>query len=267
MMLDEERIADLRAATGSTASTWPSPRPSNRRRWPSRCCRGPTPQRRVEQVLSAARVVDIAAGGRRCSDGARRHRRDKEVLPSAWLDATRTKPRPRSRPNAARSVRTSRLTASMMVLAGLRARMPMSALERLIARIDREDAVLGRKRPDAMKALMAAVEEKLDVARRLQLARDRWALLAPAYDRYQAEITRPIDLLSTLKPSLDDIKALSGSTPASLAAIESAVSQILTIAAGIRPPQDLAAAHALLVSAAQLAGNAARIRAKPYAAT
>jgi hypothetical protein len=85
-------------------------------------------------------------------------------------------------------------------------------------------------------------------------------LLAPAYDRYHAEITRPIDLFSTLTPSLNNIKALSGSTPASLVAIERAVSQIVALAAGIAPPQDLAGAHALLVSAAQLAGNAARMR-------
>jgi hypothetical protein len=63
-----------------------------------------------------------------------------------------------------------------------------------------------------------------------------------------------------MAPSLNDIKALSGSTPGSLVAIERAVSQIVALAAGIAPPQDLAAAHALLVSAAQLAGNAARMR-------
>jgi hypothetical protein len=63
-----------------------------------------------------------------------------------------------------------------------------------------------------------------------------------------------------IKPALDNIKTLAGSTPASLMAIESVVAEIVKIAAGIVPPQDFAGAHALLVSAAQLAGNAARIR-------
>ena len=38
------------------------------------------------------------------------------------------------------------------------------------------------------------------------------------------------------------------------------MSQILTLATAIAPPDEFAAAHALLISAVQLAGNAAQIR-------
>src|SRR5439155_3463693 len=63
-----------------------------------------------------------------------------------------------------------------------------------------------------------------------------------------------------LNPALENIKALAGSSPIALATIERVVAQILTLSAGIVAPDELAAAHALLVSAVQMAGNAARIR-------
>lgn len=260
-MLDEA-IADLRAATGSSRfdlalSAYAEPATMAEPLLP-----GPTPQEAIEQVLRAARVVETAAERTSLLKTALIGiERDKAVLPSAWLEATRkeTDAALRTEQQLDRSYQS--LTAWMMTLAGRRAKdADVRGLERLIARLDREDAALGRKRPDAVRALIVAVEEKLDAARRLQLARDRWALLAPVYDRYHAEITRPIGLFSRLKPSLDNIKALSGSSPASLVSIERAVSQIVALAASIAPPQDLAAAHALLVSAAQLAGNAARMR-------
>ena len=63
-----------------------------------------------------------------------------------------------------------------------------------------------------------------------------------------------------MKPALEDIKALSGSTPGSLVATERAVSRIVQLVVAIVPPAEFVAAHALLVSAAQLARNAAQIR-------
>jgi hypothetical protein len=63
-----------------------------------------------------------------------------------------------------------------------------------------------------------------------------------------------------LKPALEDIKSLAGSTPAALRAIERAAVQILRAVSLVLAPEDLRPAHALLVSAAQLADSAARIR-------
>jgi len=63
-----------------------------------------------------------------------------------------------------------------------------------------------------------------------------------------------------LTPSLEGVKALAGSSPATLAMMQGHVARILALASGIAPPEELAAAHALLISATQLAGNAAQIR-------
>jgi len=114
-----------------------------------------------------------------------------------------------------------------------------------------------------LELLLADSQTKLDVARQLRLARDRWALRAPEFRRYWTAITEPIDLFALfarMRPALDDIKSLAGSTPATLAATDRAMMQITRRAAAIAPPDEMRAAHALIVSAAQLADNAASIR-------
>jgi hypothetical protein len=161
--------------------------------------------------------------------------------------------------NVDRSYRT--LTARMMALANQRARFgDVNGIERVIRAISQRNEALGAARPDAVTALLTAVRARLDAARQLQLARDRFALRAPVLHEYRIAITVPMDLFTQLKPALESIKALSGSGPATLARMERTVAHFSSLISAIAPPQELAAPHALLISAVQLAGNAARIR-------
>ena len=111
----------------------------------------------------------------------------------------------------------------------------MPGLERLLLSIQRRDAALGARRPDAVNALVAAVEAKLDAARQLQLARDRWAMRAPELSRYRVAIGAPIDLFTELKPPLEDIKSLAGSPPPTLTFIQRRVARILKLVSEIAP--------------------------------
>ena len=133
-------------------------------------------------------------------------------------------------------------------------------MERLLRTVEQRDQALGARRPEAITALVVTVLDKLDAVRRLRLARDRWALRAPVYAKYRVAIRAPIDLFGALAPSLESIRALSGSTPASLSSADRLTMRIQKLAASIAPPEELAAAHALLVSAAQLAASATSIR-------
>ena len=125
----------------------------------------------------------------------------------------------------------------------------------------RSDQALGGQRPETVAALIAAVEARLDAARRLQLARDRWALRVPEFRQYRAAIqasarsVRHAGALASSKSSCWPAAL----RPASMR-IESAVSQILEQARTIAPPEEFRATHALLVSAVQLAGSAGQIR-------
>jgi hypothetical protein len=187
--------------------------------------------------------------------------REKAALPTDWAEATRAE----VQAEIDRDLKLDRsyrsLSVRMMRLANRRAaQADVRGIERVVTAIHNWDAALGGKRPDAVGSLIDAVEAKLDAARRLQLARDRYALRAPELTRYRVAIRTPMDLFAQLKPSLEAVKALSGSAPATLNWIQRTASQILTLAKAIAPPDECAASHALLISAVQLAGNAAQIR-------
>jgi hypothetical protein len=260
-MLDDA-IADLRAATGAgrfnlSLAAFVDPPTIVEPLLPP-----PTPQEAIEQILRAARTVDAAAERTSLLTTALVSLdRDAAVLPAAWVAATKADVEAAVQAELRVDGSYRRLTALMLPIADRRARGgDVRGLERLLTRIQERDAALGGRRPDAVAALVAAVEEKLDAARRLQLARDRWEMRAPAFNEYHAAMSRPFDLFARLKPSLENIKALSGSTAVSLATTERVVAQILKLAATVVPPEEFAAAHALLVSAVQLAGSAAQIR-------
>ena len=260
-MLDEA-IADLQAARGSgrfalTLSAFSDPPAIVEPLLPP-----PTPREAIEQVLTAARAVDMSA--ERISlllSAVAAIDRDVAALPAEWAAVTRAE----TQVEIGRELEVDRsyqtLTLRMMTLANRRARQAdVRGIERVVRVIHQRDAVLGTRRPDAVNSLIEAVQSKLDAARQLQLARDRFALRAPELRRYRLAIRGPMDLFAQLKPALEAVKALSGSAPNTLGAIQRSVSRILTLASAIAPPDELAAAHALLVSAVQLAGYAAQIR-------
>src|SRR5712691_683140 len=262
LSLLDEAIADLRAARSPgrfdlTLSAFADPPTIVEPLLPP-----PTPKEAIEQVLVAARAVDSPAE-RTSLLATAVATIDSEIdaLPADWAESTREETLAAVLAELRIDQSYQSLTARTMALANRRARLAdVRGLERLLRGIPQRDAALGAKRADAVNALVTAVEAKLDAARQLRLARDRWALRAPVLGRYREAIRKPMDLLAQLKPSLENIKALSGSPPAALIAIQLNVSSILTLAAAIAPPDELAAAHALLISAAQLAGNAAQIR-------
>jgi hypothetical protein len=261
-MLDEA-IADLRAATVTPGRfdlsfaafvdppTLPEP-----------LLPPPTPQEAIEHVLTAARTVENAAERTSLLSAALVSiDRDKDALPAAWV-ATR-----RSEIEAAvqAELRLDRsyqlLTTRIISTANYRAsNADVLGLERLIRTVQQRDRLLGERRPEAVNALLAVVEEKLDAARRLQLARDRWEMRAPVLRQYRVAIRQPMDLFAQLNPSLEAIKALSGSSVESLATIDRLSARIVGLASAIVPPEELAAAHSLLMSAVQLAKSAASIR-------
>ena len=136
----------------------------------------------------------------------------------------------------------------------------MRGIQRLVGETAQLDQALGSARPDVVKALLDSLDGELDAARRLRLARDQWALQAGDYRRYRRSIALSMARFTRLKPALSDIKALAGSSSGSLATIERLAKQIRRTIVKVTPPDDLVATHALLVSAADLAVNAAGIR-------
>jgi hypothetical protein len=264
-MLDDA-IADLRAATGDghlnlTLSTYMGdPPPAVQPLLPP-----PTPKEAIEQTLLASRLADSPVERESLLDAAIRELdRSGTSVPADWRAATHAA----AQAELASERRLDRVyqTLSTRVMARAEERAKAAdvrGLEGMLEAVARRDAALGRQRPDDINALVTAVQAKLDQARQLRLARDRWAMRAMEFEKYRLAITEPIDLFALfarITPALEDIRSLAGSTPGALGATERAIAQIAKRAALIVPPQEFNSAHALIVSAAQLASNAAVIR-------
>ena len=264
LSLLDEAIADLRAATGQgrfdlALSTFTEPPAA-----PVALLPAPTPKDTIEQVLLAARFVDTSAERTvLLATALAGLNRDAAVLPSAWLDATRTETKARLDADALVDRTYSSFTAQTMAAATRRARAgDVQGLERLAAAVRQRDQVLGSQRPESVNALLAAIQNQLDAARRLQLARDRWALRAADFRRYSVAISATLRRFDSLTPLLERIKSVAGSSASALAALDRNIGVMLKQTSKITPPPELGPAHAMFVSAVQLAGSAARIRAE-----
>jgi hypothetical protein len=260
-MLDEA-IADLRAASGErrfdiALSAFAETPPPIQQLLPPL-----TLKESIEQVLNAARNVDSSVERTSLlSTAMAAINRDASSLPSEWVASTRSGVEAALATELRIDASYRLMTNTVLAAADRRARSAdVRGVERLLDRVYARDRELGAVRPEAVSALVGAVQEKLDAARRLRLARDRWELRLPALTEYGTAIRAPFALFARLKPQLEDIKALAGTSPSALATLQQGTSQLIAMMNGIAPPEEIVAAHALMISAAQLAANAVTTR-------
>jgi hypothetical protein len=260
-MLDEA-IAGLRAAAGERkfdltfAAVTDAP-VANEPLLPK-----PSPREAIEQTLLAATLSPSA------SDRVSlltmvivNLERDGKALPTDWAWSTRVETQA-ALANEARFDREYQLfTGRMLGTAKLNARRgDVRAIQRLLTEIPRADASYGRRRPEVITSLIAAVEHELDGARRLQMARERFAMRAGDFRKYRTSVIGPIVRLTSLTSALEDIRSLAGSPAATLATIQRVTAQLLASLSSVVPPDEFKGPHSLLVSSAQLARAAADIR-------
>jgi hypothetical protein len=262
LSLLDEAIADLRAASGDdkfaiSLSAFAEAPPVTEPLAPAS-----TPKEVIEQELLASQLA--ASSGERTQlleTALASLTRDAAFLPADWAGATRIAAKDRLDAERLADRSYQSLTRQIIGIADTEARSgDVHALTRLVDRVYERDIALGSQRPETVAALVAAVEARLDAARRLQLARDRWALRAPVLRRYQAAMQGPLLRFAALQPLIERIKDLAGSSPVDLSTVELGVAQLLDQTRAVTPPEELASAHAMLVSALQLAASAAQIR-------
>ncbi len=256
----DEAVSDLRAQAGINqfdlnlvAGVEPPPPPSLPR---------PTPAEAIEQVLRVARASDNAAERVSLLQAAIR------VLdrPSAGMAPRWVKQTQRSAGQAiAAEMRIDRAYRDLAHSALGRAleaasRADATAVQQILADVRQRDERLGRKRPDEVASLVAAVEAQLDAARRLRLVRDRWQVQYPALRRYVDLARGPIDQVARAKKSLDSIRQLAGPDPAVLRTLRTRLASAAQTIARLTPPPDAAGVHATLTSACQMALRSVEVR-------
>jgi hypothetical protein len=222
----------------------------------------PSEQETIEQTIVAAHFAQTPTERvALLKDASAELARTYAAVPADWALTTRAAVRREIAAEARIDRSYELMSRRMLSVADYRARQAdVLGVERVLMRIAQRDALMGGVRPEAINALVTEVEEKLDAARRLRLARDRWLLRAPDLANYRAAISRPLDIFATLRPALEDIKSLAGTSPATLARLDRLIAWILQRASDISPPEELSGAHAVFVSAVHMAENAAAIR-------
>jgi hypothetical protein len=133
-------------------------------------------------------------------------------------------------------------------------------VQRVLDRIPRDDARLGRKRPDVVEALRLSVQSQVDAARHLRLLRDRWAIRRSLYAEYQRSVGGQLLQLVKAQPALEAIRRLDGPPPDVLLTLQSRLQGGAEQMERMRPPVDLRAVHDLLLGAWRFAENAVQGR-------
>jgi hypothetical protein len=222
----------------------------------------PTTQESIAQAMNVARMTDVAAdrtslltmilgvldrnASALSSDWVRLQRR--EAVEAMAVEA---------RIDRAYGTMTRRVLHAASTAAG---RADVVEIESLFKVVDRRDEQLGRRRANEVDALVAAIQERLDAARRLRLVRDRWAMHQEAFTAYRRSIKGAVDELARNRSRLEAIRRLAGPEASGLASLGTRLEITARRLAQITPPEEVRAAHALLVSASKLAANAVDVR-------
>lgn len=130
-------------------------------------------------------------------------------------------------------------------------------VERVLAKVAKEDQKLGGERPETIQALRASLDAQLDSARRLRLMRDQWLVRQSLYQQYQDRVGNQIAQLVRAQPQLESIRRLDGPSPRRVLTLKNRLAGGADRLERLQVPQEMKSAHDLLVGAWRFAENAA----------
>jgi hypothetical protein len=254
-------IAELRVAAGQTrfdlALTAPLPAAST-----VPLLRAPTDTEVVEELMTASTLVDSPA--ERMSllqtvvgllDSA------VGLLPEAWAE--------RIRKSALGGIKEEKkLDKAYAALAKDAIASAVKAgehgdsrkLEEIREHVRREDAKLGSRRASDVSALLATLEAQVDASRRWQLALDQYEMRAPGFRIYRRSMVGSFSTIRSATKGLEEVRQMVGPKPGDINPIAQRLARGTRNLYRVRPPRELASAHALVRSAWELAESAFRLR-------
>jgi hypothetical protein len=260
LALVDEVISDLRASAGEARFdlnlvadvAGPPPLPP---------LPPPSLQESILQALWASKLAGSPAERRSLIEAALGALDHGSALPTSWALATRDRATRALRTEDELDARVKRIRAATLAPAEtLAARGDVRRVEHLLAEARRDGAALAVERGDEIAGLLAALEGRLDVARRVRLALDQWALKADVLRTFERTMGRHIKDVSRSQSALHDIRTLAGPSLRTLEALDVRFSRASSQLATVTVPPDGRPVHAVLTSAVQLAANAVRLR-------
>jgi hypothetical protein len=139
-------------------------------------------------------------------------------------------------------------------------RADVAGIESLLRAVLEADDKLGRKRPEMTASLLATLDGRLDAARRLRLARDTWTARRDGLNRYQRGIRAAVDRFRRSIPALEQIRQLSGPSPAALMPLSIRLNEALRELNKVSVPAEAHAIQGMLTNASQTAIRAVASR-------
>jgi hypothetical protein len=136
----------------------------------------------------------------------------------------------------------------------------VAGLEQLAARVQREDARLGYQRPETMQALLASLAASAASAREKRAALERYQSRRSAYRSYLRSIRDTLGKFDDVIEEIVAVRAFAALSGRRLSRTEKRVGAIVVALLPAQPPAELASAHELLLSSAQLMGQALRLQ-------
>ena len=136
----------------------------------------------------------------------------------------------------------------------------VAGLEQLAARVQREDARLGYRRPETMQTLLASLAAAAAGAREKRAARERYESRRSAYGSYRRRIGDTLGKFDDVIDEIVAVRAFEALKGRRLSRTEKRVGAIVVSLLPAQPPPELAPAHELLLSSARLMGQALKLQ-------
>jgi hypothetical protein len=218
----------------------------------------PTVREQIDQAFRVAALVDQPAERVALLQAALRLLADEgAVIPPAEAATIRRTAEAAIRVEQAIDARYTDMARRLMTDASRgAARARVADVEQVLNRISREDARLGRRRPQIVQALHSSVQQQLDAARKFRLLRDQWMIRRSLYFAYQRSVGTQLLQLVKSQPALEAIRRLDGPAPDMLVTLQSQLRGGAERLQRIAPPPDLRATHELLLGAWRFAETA-----------
>lgn len=204
-----------------------------------------TPAERIGLLQTVMRLIDRAIG----------------LLPTEWTTRMRRTAgvdleREQKTEQAYNQLRTRTLDEASK----LAARGRQADLERLRDQVRQEDRRLGGQRPGDIAALLATIDLTQASAGDNRDAQEQWAKRAPAFRKYRRSTNGAFKVFKEATLSLEQVKTMSGPPVNAITALTKRLASASRSFRKVIPPVELASAHAVIVSAWELADSAFRLR-------
>lgn len=149
---------------------------------------------------------------------------------------------------------------SLEEAAKLAARGKMSDLERLREHVKQEDRRLGGQRAGDIAALLATIDLQTVSVIANRDTRKEWERRSPIFRRYRRSTNGAFKVFGASLPALEQIKTMTGPPVNSIASTTKPLSAASRSFRKVAAPDELAAGHAMITSAWELADTAFRLR-------